>query len=101
MFQGDTSHLPLKLNTAGVIPAIFASSLLLLPATAQAFAGNQNLPTWATTIIASLQHGQPLFMVFYGLISASSPSLYGDRLQSEGHCTNLKNMAASFRHPSG
>ncbi len=33
MFQGDTSHLPLKLNTAGVIPPIFASSMLLLPAT--------------------------------------------------------------------
>ena len=49
MFQGDTSHLPLKLNTAGVIPAIFASSLLLLPATLAGFANSAALPGWATT----------------------------------------------------
>jgi preprotein translocase subunit SecY len=70
MFQGDTSHLPLKLNTSGVIPAIFASSLLLLPATAAGFAGNSQLPDWATTIISALGHGQPLFMLFYGLLIA-------------------------------
>lgn len=70
MFQGDTSHLPLKLNTSGVIPAIFASSLLLLPATAAGFAGNTELPGWATAIIASLGHGQPLFMLLYGLLIA-------------------------------
>ncbi|MGK6313025.1 preprotein translocase subunit SecY [Neorhizobium sp. DT-125] len=70
MFQGDTSHLPLKLNTSGVIPAIFASSLLLLPATAAGFAGNTALPNWATMIISSLGHGQPLFMLLYGLLIA-------------------------------
>jgi len=70
MFQGDTSHLPLKLNTAGVIPAIFASSLLLLPATAAGFAGSTALPNWATTIIAALGHGRPLYMVLYGLLIA-------------------------------
>ncbi len=70
MFQGDTSHLPLKLNTSGVIPAIFASSLLLLPATAAGFAGNTELPGWATAIISSLGHGQPLFMLLYGLLIA-------------------------------
>ncbi|TNM65100.1 preprotein translocase subunit SecY [Aliirhizobium smilacinae] len=70
MFQGDTSHLPLKLNTSGVIPAIFASSLLLLPATAAGFAGNSDLPAWATAAIASLGHGQPLFMLLYGLLIA-------------------------------
>ena len=69
MFQGDTSHLPLKLNTSGVIPAIFASSLLLLPATVAGFSGNTNLPEWASTIVAALGHGQPLYMLFYaGLI---------------------------------
>jgi len=70
MFQGDTSHLPLKLNTSGVIPAIFASSLLLLPATLAGFSGSQGtLPDWATTIVAALGHGQPLYMLFYaGLI---------------------------------
>jgi len=70
MFQGDTSHLPLKLNTSGVIPAIFASSLLLLPATAAGFAGNSGLPAWATMVISALGHGQPLFMLFYGLLIA-------------------------------
>ncbi len=65
MFQGDTSHLPLKLNTSGVIPPIFASSLLLLPATLAGFSQKTTLPDWATAILASLGHGQPLFMLFY------------------------------------
>ncbi|ATU91820.1 preprotein translocase subunit SecY [Phyllobacterium zundukense] len=65
MFQGDTSHLPLKLNTAGVIPPIFASSLLLLPATIAGFANSQNMPAWATTILSSLGHGQPAYMALY------------------------------------
>ncbi|MGI2032453.1 preprotein translocase subunit SecY [Rhizobium panacihumi] len=70
MFQGDTSHLPLKLNTSGVIPAIFASSLLLLPATAAGFASNNQLPEWATMVISALGHGQPVFMLLYGLLIA-------------------------------
>jgi len=65
MFQGDTSHLPLKLNTAGVIPPIFASSLLLLPATIAGFSNTQSLPGWASGILAALGHGQPLYMAFY------------------------------------
>ena len=65
MFQGDTSHLPLKLNTSGVIPAIFASSLLLLPATLAGFASTTAMPAWATSIVAALGHGQPLYMLFY------------------------------------
>ncbi|MEM5500960.1 preprotein translocase subunit SecY [Ahrensia kielensis] len=70
MFQGDTSHLPLKLNTAGVIPAIFASSLLLLPATLAGFSDTSNLPDWATSVLAALGHGQPLYMVFYAALIA-------------------------------
>ncbi len=65
MFQGDTSHLPLKLNTAGVIPPIFASSLLLLPATVVGFASTTELPGWASAVLASLGHGQPLYMLLY------------------------------------
>jgi preprotein translocase subunit SecY len=65
MFQGDTSHLPLKLNTSGVIPPIFASSLLLLPATLAGFSDTTTLPGWATTILATLGHGQPLYMFLY------------------------------------
>jgi len=65
MFQGDKSHLPLKLNTAGVIPAIFASSLLLLPATLVGFAGAQDAPEWVTALTAWLGPGQPLYMALY------------------------------------
>ncbi|SCB62003.1 protein translocase subunit secY/sec61 alpha [Rhizobium aethiopicum] len=70
MFQGDTSHLPLKLNTSGVIPAIFASSLLLLPATVAGFASTTSMPSWATSIVAALGHGQPLYMVLYAALIA-------------------------------
>ena len=64
MFQGDSSHLPLKLNTAGVIPPIFASSLLLLPITFANFSAGQG-PEWLTSITAMLGRGQPLFIIFY------------------------------------
>jgi len=67
MFQGDSSHLPLKLNTAGVIPPIFASSLLLLPITAAQFmtAPGAQAPEWLRTVTAALGYGQPLHMAFY------------------------------------
>ncbi|MCP4074265.1 MAG: preprotein translocase subunit SecY [Hyphomicrobiales bacterium] len=68
MFQGDSSHLPLKLNTAGVIPPIFASSLLLLPVTAAGFANSEAMPEWLSRITALLGHGQPLYMVFFALM---------------------------------
>jgi preprotein translocase subunit SecY len=73
MFGGESSFLPIKINASGVIPPIFASSLLLLPATALQFgAGSlQNLPSWAgwvPTVIGQLQHGQPLFMALYGFL---------------------------------
>jgi preprotein translocase subunit SecY len=65
MFQGEASHLPLKLNTAGVIPPIFASSLLLLPVTVANFSAGSG-PGWLTTITAALGNGQPLYMALYG-----------------------------------
>jgi len=64
MVQGDTSHLPLKLNTSGVIPPIFASSLLLMPATVVGFMA-QGGPEWMTTVTALLGHGRPLYMILY------------------------------------
>ena len=64
MFQGESSHLPLKLNTAGVIPPIFASSLLLLPITVANFSAGKG-PAWLTTVTALLGHGQPLYLAFY------------------------------------
>jgi preprotein translocase subunit SecY len=64
MYEGQTSFLPLKLNTAGVIPPIFASSLLLMPATMATFAA-QGGPSWLQTMNAYLGHGRPLFMILY------------------------------------
>src|SRR4051812_43134927 len=65
MFQGEASHLPLKLNTSGVIPPIFASSLLLLPVTVANFTAGSG-PGWLTTISALLGRGQPLYLLLYG-----------------------------------
>ena len=67
MFQGDSSHLPLKLNSSGVIPPIFASSLLLLPITAAQFAQGSG-PEWLKDVVAQLGHGQPLYLLVYVLL---------------------------------
>ena len=64
MFQGDSSHLPLKLNSAGVIPPIFASSLLLLPITMANFSAGRG-PDWLNSITAMLGMGQPLHIILY------------------------------------
>jgi preprotein translocase subunit SecY len=64
MVGGDSSFLPLKLNTAGVIPPIFASSLLLMPATAAGFQA-QSGPEWLSLVVAYLGPGQPLFLMIY------------------------------------
>ncbi len=63
---GESSHLPLKLNTAGVIPPIFASSLLLLPLTFLQF--QKEAPEWLQTVAIYLNHGKPLYMALYGLL---------------------------------
>jgi preprotein translocase subunit SecY len=64
MFEGQSSHLPLKLNTSGVIPPIFASSLLLLPTTVANLNAGQG-PEWLNLITTQLGHGRPLFLIFY------------------------------------
>ncbi len=64
MVGGESSHLPLKLNVSGVIPPIFASSLLLLPITVANFSAGSG-PEWLTTVTSLLGHGQPLYMLFY------------------------------------
>ncbi len=67
MFGGEASHLPLKLNTSGVIPPIFASSLLLLPATFSSFGANRS--DWLGEITTYIGHGRPLYILLYvGLI---------------------------------
>jgi preprotein translocase subunit SecY len=72
VMQADRSHLPLKINTAGVIPPIFASSLLLMPLTITQFAGqsvtpDSSLGSALQTLNQYLQHGQPLYMTLYAL----------------------------------
>ena len=67
MFGGDSSHLPLKLNSSGVIPPIFASSLLLMPITVAQFTAAGG-PDWLVTITALLAHGQPLYMLMYAAL---------------------------------
>ncbi|HKX77215.1 MAG TPA: preprotein translocase subunit SecY [Novosphingobium sp.] len=70
VMQADRSHLPLKINTAGVIPPIFASSLLLLPLTITQFAGNSLAPdsamgSFVVSLNQYLGHGKPLYMALY------------------------------------
>ena len=64
MFGGESSHIPLKINTSGVIPVIFASSLLLLPITLANFSAGGG-PDWLATISALLGRGQPLYLLLY------------------------------------
>lgn len=73
LYAAQTSHLPLKINMAGVIPAIFASSLLLFPASlGQWFAGNSANPTWSQRLLQdmalTLSPGQPLYLLLFGLL---------------------------------
>jgi preprotein translocase subunit SecY len=73
MFGGDATHMPLKINTAGVIPPIFASSLLVLPATVAGFSGTGNMPAWMplwmsnaiTFVLSEMAPGQPFYMAIY------------------------------------
>ncbi len=73
MFGGDSTHMPLKINTAGVIPPIFASSILLVPVTIAGFSANMTAPAWvprwlaegASSVASQLAQGQPLYMLTY------------------------------------
>jgi preprotein translocase subunit SecY len=66
MFGGDSTHIPLKLNTSGVIPPIFASSILLIPATVAGFATNG--PPWMQMVASQLGQGQPLYLGLYAFM---------------------------------
>ena len=67
MFGGDSSHLPLKLNTSGVIPPIFASSLLVLPLTIANLNATAGSSEWLGEAVRLISHGQPLYMLLYGI----------------------------------
>ena len=68
VYEGQTSFLPLKLNTSGVIPPIFASSLLLLPATIAGFSAQAGGTGFLATMAAYLGHGRPLYMFMYAAL---------------------------------
>ena len=65
MYAAQTSHLPLKLNMAGVIPPIFASSIILFPTTLGDLVSNSEGLSWLQSVVATLQPGQPLYVIFY------------------------------------
>jgi len=65
MYAGQTSHLPFKINMSGVIPPIFASSLILFPATIASWFGTSQAVAWLQRIAASLSPGQPVYILLY------------------------------------
>jgi len=67
MTQAESSHLPIKINTSGVIPPIFASSLLLLPITVANFSAGKG-PEWLNQVTALLGHGRPLYLVLFAAL---------------------------------
>ena len=67
VYAAQTSHLPLKINMAGVIPPIFASSIILLPATLAQFFGHGKGMDWLADVGMALSPGQPLYLIVYGI----------------------------------
>jgi preprotein translocase subunit SecY len=65
LYQGQSTHMPLKINMAGVIPPIFASAILLFPLTLASFAGPEAASGWVGWVTANLGHGKPLFIFLY------------------------------------
>jgi preprotein translocase subunit SecY len=93
VYDGGSSHLPVKVNPAGVIPAIFASSLLLLPITVSTFSGQQTGPVMST-ILAYLGPGQPLYLLFYAVMIVFFSYFYTANVafKVEDVAENLKNQ---------
>ena len=93
IYDGQSSHLPIKVNPAGVIPAIFASSLLLLPVTISTFSQNQTGPIMST-ILAYFGPGQPLYLVFFAAMIVFFAYFYTFNVsfKPEDVAENLKNQ---------
>ena len=93
VYDGQSSHLPIKVNPAGVIPAIFASSLLLLPVTISTFSGNQTGPVMST-ILAYFGPGQPLYLLFFAVMIVFFSYFYTQNVafKSDDVAENLKNQ---------
>ena len=93
IYDGQSSHLPIKVNPAGVIPAIFASSLLLLPTTISTFSGQQTGPVMST-ILAYFGPGQPLYLLFFTAMIVFFAYFYTANVsfKSDDVAENLKNQ---------
>jgi preprotein translocase subunit SecY len=93
VYDGSSSHLPIKVNPAGVIPAIFASSLLLLPTTISTFSGAQTGPIMST-ILAYFGPGQPLYLLFFTAMIVFFSYFYTANVafKSDDVADNLKNQ---------
>ncbi|MDI3336361.1 preprotein translocase subunit SecY [Defluviimonas aestuarii] len=93
IMDGSSSHLPIKVNPAGVIPAIFASSLLLLPTTIATFSGSQTGPVMST-ILAYFGPGQPLYLLFFTSMIVFFAYFYTANVsfKSDDVADNLKNQ---------
>ena len=93
IYDGQSSHLPVKVNPAGVIPAIFASSLLLLPTTLATFSGGNTGPVMST-ILAYFGPGQPLYLAFFGgmIIFFAYFYTFNVSFKVEDVADNLKNQ---------
>jgi len=93
MTEAQTSHLPVKVNPSGVIPAIFASSLLLLPTTISTFSGQQSGPVMST-ILAYFGPGQPLYLLFFAAMIIFFAYFYTFNVafKPEDVADNLKNQ---------
>ncbi len=93
VYDGSTSHLPIKVNPAGVIPAIFASALLLLPTTISTFSGGSTSPIMST-ILAYFGPGQPLYLIFFGGMIVFFTYFYTREVafKTEDVAENLKNQ---------
>ena len=93
VYDGGSSHLPIKVNPAGVIPAIFASSLLLLPTTVAAFSGD-NTGVVMSTILAYFGYGQPLHLLLYAVMIVFFSYFYTANVsfKTEDVADNLKNQ---------
>ncbi|MEO0866517.1 MAG: SecY family transport protein, partial [Pseudomonadota bacterium] len=93
VYDGGSSHLPIKVNPAGVIPAIFASSLLLLPITISTFSGNSTNPVMSW-LLANFGPGQPLYLAFFALMIVFFAYFYTFNVsfKPEDVAENLKNQ---------
>ncbi len=93
IYDGSSSHLPIKVNPAGVIPAIFASALLLLPTTISTFSGGSASPIMST-ILAYFGPGQPLYLIFFGGMIIFFTYFYTREVafKTEDVAENLKNQ---------